>query len=93
MLVPAKVSPQIFIFGLPESFRPRGQPISQTPANKRDNQYMFGQGALKNILYQKWGHWITRMTFIGAYQERLWVAKLKPLMALPFTQCIKLMSA
>jgi hypothetical protein len=54
---------------------------------------MFGQGALKNILYQKWGHWITRMTFIGAYQERLWVAKLKPLMALPFTQCIKLMSA
>jgi hypothetical protein len=46
MLVPAKASPQIFIFGLAESFRPSGQPISQTPASNRDNQYMLSQKAM-----------------------------------------------
>jgi hypothetical protein len=43
MLAPAKVSPQIFILGLPDSFRPSGQPISKTPANKSDSQYMLNE--------------------------------------------------
>ena len=49
MLVPAKAKPQIFIPGLLDSFNPRGQPISKTPAINRDSQYMLSPGLKEEL--------------------------------------------